>query len=83
LFAAVVAPFLVTGCQSGKLSSYISPRVTGRVLAADTQPPLSKTTVRRTVPMPSASPARNATRSFIGGVRVNPPKSAGNDASAS
>jgi hypothetical protein len=40
----------LTGCQSEKHSYYISPRVTGRVLAADTQQPLGKATVRRVVP---------------------------------
>jgi hypothetical protein len=43
----------LAGCQSGKLSYYSSPRVTGRVLAADTHQPLADATVRRVVPMPS------------------------------
>jgi len=46
LFAAALA-----GCQSGKLSHYISPQVTGRVLAADTGQPLAGVRVRRVVPM--------------------------------
>jgi hypothetical protein len=49
LFAATL-----TGCQSGKLSYYVSPRVTGRVLAADTGRPLADVRVRRVVPMPAA-----------------------------
>ena len=49
------------GCQSYSASSYISPRVTGRVLAADTRQPLAKVQVKRVNPMagPSESfPAR-------------------------
>ncbi|MGO9588120.1 MAG: hypothetical protein ACLP2Y_18235 [Limisphaerales bacterium] len=49
LFAVALA-----GCQSGKLTHYISPRVTGRVLAADTRQPLPDATVRRVVPMMAA-----------------------------
>ena len=48
LFAVALA-----GCQSGKFSHYISPRVTGRVLAADTRQPLPDATVRRVVPYPT------------------------------
>ncbi|MGA2788522.1 MAG: hypothetical protein ABSF60_13450 [Verrucomicrobiota bacterium] len=44
----------LAGCQPGKFSHYISPRVTGRVLAADTRQPLPDTTVRRVVPMMAA-----------------------------
>jgi hypothetical protein len=58
LFAVTLA-----GCQSGKLSHYISPRVTGRVLAADTGRPLAGARVRRVVPMATAgedTPAKGA-----------------------
>ena len=44
----------LTGCQAGKYSHYISPRVTGRVLAADTGQPLAGVGVRRVVPMVAA-----------------------------
>lgn len=44
LFLPVV--FLV-GCQSGGLTHYVSPEVTGRVLAADTHQPLANATVQR------------------------------------
>jgi hypothetical protein len=75
LFTAVVAPLLVTGCQSGKLSYYISPRVTGRVLAADTQQPLSKATVRRVTPLSSAGtdtlPRGGQLQMEPGGVRTD------------
>ncbi len=56
-----VLPLLLTvalaGCQSGKYSYYVSPRVTGRVLAADTQQPLDQATVRRVAPVASAGEA--------------------------
>jgi len=42
------------GCQSGTLSPYTSPRVTGRVLAADTRLPLANATVRRVAPTMTA-----------------------------
>ena len=48
LFAVALA-----GCESGKFSHYISPRVTGRVLAADTRQPLPDATVRRVTPHPT------------------------------
>jgi hypothetical protein len=37
----------LAGCQSGGMSSYVSPRVTGRVIAADTHQPLEGVRVRR------------------------------------
>ncbi len=48
LFAVALA-----GCQSVKFTHYISPRVTGRVLAVDTRQPLPDATVRRVVPYPT------------------------------
>ena len=57
LMAAALAGVLgvcATGCQSGKFSYYISPRVTGRVLAADTGRPLADVRVQRVAPMPTA-----------------------------
>jgi hypothetical protein len=45
----------LAGCQSG--SYYVSPRVTGRVLAADTEQPLPKATVRRVPVLPYAGAA--------------------------
>lgn len=47
-FAAMT--LLGSGCQSGKVTHYTSPQVTGRVLAADTHQPLAGTRVRRVVP---------------------------------
>jgi hypothetical protein len=45
LFAVVLA-----GCKSGGMSSYVSPRVTGRVIAAGTHQPLAGVRVRRGAP---------------------------------
>jgi hypothetical protein len=65
----------LTGCQLGKHSYYISPRVTGRVLAADTQQPLGKATVRRVTPQPYAGagtlPRGGQLQMESGGVRTD------------
>ena len=45
LFAALLV--LLTGCESGEFTHYISPQISGRVLAADTHQPLSGVTVAR------------------------------------
>jgi hypothetical protein len=37
----------LAGCQSGGVTHYVSPEVTGRVLAADTHRPLANATVQR------------------------------------
>jgi hypothetical protein len=52
--ALVLLAVVLTGCQSGKFTDYISPQVTGRVLAAGTQQPLANATVRRVLPGPYA-----------------------------
>jgi hypothetical protein len=52
--ALVLLAVVLAGCQAGKFTYYISPRVTGRVLAADTQQPLANANVRRVVPGPYA-----------------------------
>jgi len=52
-FVLLLLTVALAGCQSGKFSHYISPRVTGRVLAADTHQPLPDATVRRVVPYPA------------------------------
>jgi hypothetical protein len=41
---------VLSGCQSGKLTHYTSPEVTGRVLAADTHLPLAHADVSRAEP---------------------------------
>jgi hypothetical protein len=65
----------LNGCQSGKHSYYISPQVTGRVLAADTQQPLGRATVRRVVPPAYAgagTPPRGGQLQMVpGGVRTD------------
>jgi len=45
LFAALLV--LLTGCESGEFTHYISPQISGRVLAADTHQPLAGATVAR------------------------------------
>ena len=42
LLALYLAAFALVGCQSMPFSPFISPCVTGRVLAADTGEPLAK-----------------------------------------
>lgn len=37
----------LAGCQSGGVTHYVAPEVTGRVLAADTHQPLANATVQR------------------------------------
>jgi len=48
--ALLLLAVVLAGCQSAQFSSYISPRVTGRVLAADTRQPLANVKIRRVVP---------------------------------
>ena len=47
----ILAPVLLSaslaGCQSGGVTYYVAPEVTGRVLAADTHQPLANATVQR------------------------------------
>ncbi len=43
----LVAALTLLGCNSVLVSSYVSPRVTGRVLAADTRQPIADVRVRR------------------------------------
>jgi hypothetical protein len=41
ILALFLVPAIVVGCKSYTVSPYVSPRVTGRVLAADTRQPLA------------------------------------------
>ena len=48
--ALLLVTVAVAGCQSTSFSSYLSPRVTGRVLAADTRQPMADVKIRRVNP---------------------------------
>ena len=64
------------GCESGRYSYYVSPQVSGRVLAADTMLPLGQATVRRVTPAPSAGeatlPKGGQLQTQARGVRTDP-----------
>lgn len=47
VLALCLAALAVAGCKSRQVSPYVSPRVTGRVLAADTRQPLADVRVIR------------------------------------
>jgi len=47
VLALCLAALAVAGCKSRQISPYVSPRVTGRVLAADTRQPLADVRVIR------------------------------------
>jgi hypothetical protein len=49
-FASAIAVLAIVGCQSASPSRYSSPRITGRVLDARTQQPISGVQVRRVTP---------------------------------
>ena len=59
LFCLLSMAIALAGCQSTSFSSYLSPRVTGRVLAADTHQPLPDVKIRRV--NPAANPEFDAT----------------------
>ena len=63
----------LTGCKS--VSTYISPRVTGRVLAADTRQPIAQVTVKRVSPTADQNygdPAKGGRKmESAGGVRTD------------
>ena len=46
LLALCLAALALAGCESMPFSPFVSPRVTGRVLAADTHRPLPEVTIR-------------------------------------
>jgi hypothetical protein len=50
LFCLLLAAAALAGCQSTSFSSYLSPRVTGRVVAADTRQLLPDVKIRRVNP---------------------------------
>ncbi len=45
--ALLLPAIFLAGCQSGDVTHYVSPEVTGRVLAADTHQPLANAQVQR------------------------------------
>ena len=64
-FLLMVA-FALAGCQSTSHSPYIAPRITGRVLDAETRQPLANVKIKRVEP--DESP--NADRTAKGGQRI-------------
>lgn len=46
-FALII---LLSGCESGEFTRYVSPQISGRVLAADTHQPLAGANVARVAP---------------------------------
>ena len=73
----LLAAVALAGCQSASFSSYLSPRVTGRVLAADTRQPLPDVEIRRVNPAANQDfddPAKGGQRIEAGGggVRTDP-----------
>ena len=66
----------LTGCESGKLTHYVSPQVEGRVLAADTREPLAHASVQRG----GANPNFGAFGPPKGGQRLIQPGAARTDA---
>jgi hypothetical protein len=58
----------LSGCQSFTVSSYISPRVTGRVLTADTRQPIADAKVKRINPTAN----QNCVDPARGGQRMEP-----------
>jgi len=72
----LLAAMALAGCQSASFSTYISPRVTGRVLAADTRQPIADVKVRRVNPNANQNyddPAKGGQRmESAAGVRTDP-----------
>jgi hypothetical protein len=70
------AALALTGCKSVLVSTYISPRVTGRVLAADTRQPIANVKVKRVNPAATQNyddPTKGGQRmESAGGVRTDP-----------
>ena len=72
----MVAAIALVGCQSVSFSTYVSPRVIGRVLAADSREPIADVKVRRVNP---AAPG-NYDDPYKGGQRLSAVSSARTDA---
>ena len=74
-FWLLLAAIALTGCKSVSVSNYISPRVTGRVLAADTGQPIANVKVKRVNPTANQNyddPAKGGQKvESAGGVRTD------------
>jgi hypothetical protein len=71
----LLAAIALTGCRSVSVSTYISPRVTGRVLAADSRQPIANVKVKRVNPRADQNhddPAKGGQKlESAGGVRTD------------
>jgi hypothetical protein len=71
----LLASITLMGCKSASVSSYISPRVSGRVLAADTRQPIANVKVKRVSPTVDQNyddPAKGGRKmESAGGVRTD------------
>jgi hypothetical protein len=71
----LLAAIALAGCKSVSVSTYISPRVTGRILAADTRQPIANVRVKRVNPTADRDnhdPAKGGQKlESAGGVRTD------------
>ena len=71
----LLAAVALAGCKSVLVSDYISPRITGRVLAADTRQPIANVKVKRVNPtavQDYVAPAKSGQKlESAGGVRTD------------
>ena len=71
----LLATIALAGCKSVSVSTYISPRVTGRVIAADTRQPIANVKVKRVNPTADQNygdPAKGGQKmESAGGVRTD------------
>ena len=71
----LLAAIALAGCKSVSVSTYISPRVTGRVLATDTRQPIANVKIKRVNPTAAQdydAPTRGGQRmESAGGVRTD------------
>jgi hypothetical protein len=72
----LLAAVALAGCQSTSFTSYLTPRVTGRVVAADTRQPIADVKVKRVNPAANQDyddPAKGGQKmESAGGVRTDP-----------
>jgi len=77
LLACLFLVAVAIGCKSRPLGPYVSPRVTGQVLAADTRQPLPGVRVRRVPPRSGKSPGQPPRGGEL--LLVRPPAETGAD----